>query len=72
MVTILIIPAKMATLGLVKINLYWNKGCKVIVSVYYVTNKILTCDSNYIVEKVIWRKFGNSGTSMREVIITYF
>ena len=72
MVTVLIISAKMANPGLLKINLYWNKGCKVIVSVYYVTNKNLACDWNYIVEKVIWRKFGNSGTSMREVIITYF
>ena len=35
-----------------------------------VTNKILSRDSNYIVDAVMWRKFGNSGISMGEVIIT--
>ena len=29
-----------------------------------------TRESNYIVDMVIWPKFGNSSTSMREVIIT--
>ena len=39
--------------------------------VHDVTNRILSCDSNYIVNVVIWTKFGNSNTSIREVIVTW-
>ena len=70
MVTILMMSAKMATLGLLKIKVFWNKGYDVITSVCDVTNKILSRDSNYIVDVVMWPKFGNSSISMREVIIT--
>ena len=62
--------AKMATPRLLKIKIFWNKGYDVIIYVYDVTNKILSRDSNYIVDVVIWPKFGNSSISMREVIIT--
>ena len=62
--------AKMATPGLLKITVFWNKGYDVIISVDDVTNKILSRDSNYIVDVVMWPKFGNSSISMREVIIT--
>ena len=62
--------AKMATLGLLKIKLFWNKGFDLIISVYDVTNKILLRDSNYIVDVVMWPKFGNPSISVREVIIT--
>ena len=55
--------AKMAAPGLHKTTVFWNKGCDII-------NKILSQDSNYIVNKVMWPKFGNSSISMREVIIT--
>ena len=67
MVIIVMMPAKIATLGLLKIKVFWNKGFDVIISVRDVTNKILSYDSNYIVDVV---KFGNSSISMREVIIT--
>ena len=46
MVTILMMPAKMANLGLLKIKLFSNE-------VYDVTNKSLSCDSSYIVDVVI-------------------
>ena len=49
---------------------FWNKDYDVITSVCDVTNKILSLDSNYIVDVVMWLKFGNSSISMREVIIT--
>ena len=62
--------AKMATPGLLKITVFWNKGYDVIISVDDVTNKILWHDSNYIVDVFMWPKFGNSNISMREVIIT--
>ena len=70
MVAILMMSAKMATLGLLKIKVFWNKGYDVIISVHDVTNKILSRDSNYIVDVVMWPKFGNSSISIREVIIT--
>ena len=60
--------AKLATVELLKIKVFWNK-------VYHVTisdsnNKILLRNSNYIVDLFMWPKFGNSNISMREVIIT--
>ena len=62
-------PAKMGTPGLFIIMTFWNKGYDVIIYVHDVTSKILSCDSNYIVDVVMWPKFGNSNISMREVII---
>ena len=62
--------AKMATPGLLKITVFWNKGYDVIISVDDVTNKILSRDSNYIVDVVMWPKFGNSSIYIREVVIT--
>ena len=62
--------AKMATPGLLKITLFWNKDYDVIITVDDVTNKILSHDSNYIVDVFMWPKFGNCSISMREVIIT--
>ena len=62
--------AKMATPGVFKIKFFWNKVYDVISSVYNVTNKILSCESNYIVDVVMWPKFGNSSIFMGEVIIT--
>ena len=44
--------AKLATLGLPKINVFGKKGYGVIISVIGVTNKILSLDSNYIVDVV--------------------
>ena len=69
MVTILMISAKMATLGLLKIKVLWNKGYDVIIFVYDATNKILSSESNCIVGVVMWPNFGNSSISMREVIM---
>ena len=62
-VTILMISAKMACLGLLKIKIFWNKG-------YEVSIKIFSRDSNYTVDVGMWPKFGNSSISMREDIIT--
>ena len=52
------------------IKIFWNKGFEALTSVYDVTNKILSCNSNYIVDLVMWPKFGNCSISMREVFIT--
>ena len=56
MVTILMMPAKMATLGLLEIMVYWNKGCNVVIFVYDVSNKILPGDSNSQFYKDLTRK----------------
>ena len=64
------ISAKMAALGLLKINVFWNKGYDVIIYAHAAINKILSRHSNYIVDVVMWPKFGNYSPSMREVIIT--
>ena len=62
--------AKMASPGLLKITIFWNKGYDVIIPVDDVTNKILSRDSNYIVDVFMWSKFGNSSISMKQVITT--
>ena len=48
MVTILMMSAKMTTLGPLKIKIFRNKGCDIIISVYDVINKNLSCDSNLL------------------------
>ena len=68
MVIILMMSAKITTPGLLKIRVFWNNGYDVIISVHDVTNKILSRDSNYIIDVVMW--FGNCSISMRKVIIT--
>ena len=68
--TILMMSAKIVTLGFLKKKVFWNKGYDVITSVYDVTRKILSRDSDYIVDLVMWPKFGNSSISVKEVIIT--
>ena len=62
--------AKMATPGLLKIKIFWKYGYDVIISVHDVNNKILSRDSNYDINVVMWPKLGNSSISVREVIIT--
>ena len=53
MVTILIMSAKMATPDHLKIKVFQNIIYDVITSVHEVTYKILSCDSNYIVDVVM-------------------
>ena len=50
---------KMAPPGLLKITVVWNKGYDVIIPVKDVTSKILSRDSNYIVDVYMWPKFDN-------------
>ena len=50
MVTILMMSAKTATLGLLKIRVFWNKVFDVVISAHDVTNKFLSLDSNYIID----------------------
>ena len=66
MVTILM----MSTPDFLKTKIFRSKGYDVIISDYEIINKILSRDSNYIVDVIMWPKFGNSSISVREVIIT--
>ena len=61
---------KLVTLGLLKIKVLWNKGYDVKISVYGVTSKTLSRDSNYFVDVVVWLEIANPTIFMREVIIT--
>ena len=49
-VGILIMLAKLATLALLKLKVFQNKGYDVIICFHDVTSKILSRDSNYIVD----------------------
>ena len=64
------IPAKLATPGLLKIKVFWNKGSGVINFINDVTNIILSSSSIYIVDVVMCSNFGYSSIFMKEVIIT--
>ena len=48
----------------------WDKGYDVIIPVDDATDKILSRDSNYIVDVFMWPKFGNCSISMRNFIST--
>ena len=52
--------AKMASARLLKLKIFWNKGYDVIVSVDGVTSRILSSDSNYMVDVIMSPKFGNT------------
>ena len=68
-VKILMKSAKMAIPAFLKIKVFWNKGYDVMIYVHDVTQKNWSPDSSYIVDVVMWPKFGNSSISMTEVII---
>ena len=53
MVKILMMSAKKTTPGLLKIKVFQNKGYYVIYFVYDATSKILSHESNYIVDVVM-------------------
>ena len=48
LVIILMMSAKMATPGFLKITVFWNKCYDVIISVDGITNKILSCDQSLV------------------------
>ena len=62
--------AKMVTLDLLKIKIFWNKEHDVIISVHGVTKRVCSRNPSYVVDMVMWPKFGNPNISMKEVTIT--
>ena len=64
------ISVKLATLGLLKIKVFWKEGCDVVASVHDVTKKVLSRDLKYIANVFMWPKFSNSSIPMKEVMIT--
>ena len=61
--------AKVATLGLLRIKLFWNKGYDVITYDHDITNLISSRDSSYSVDMIMRQKLGNSRISLRELFI---
>ena len=53
MVTILMMSAKMATLGFFKIKVFSKKCYEFIIFVHDITNNTFSCDSNYVVDVVM-------------------
>ena len=53
----LMISTILASLGLLKIKVFWSKDYDVIISAHDVTNKSLFRVSNYIVNMVMWLKY---------------
>ena len=64
MVAMLLMTAKLAALGLLKIKDIINKGCDIITSVHDAIVKNLSSYSNYAVNVVMWPKFGYSSISI--------
>ena len=58
------ISGKMATPDLLKIEVFLNIGYDVIIAVNDAINKVLSLDSDYIIDVFIWPKFGNFSISM--------
>ena len=53
-IPILMMSAKKATLGFLKLRVFWSKDYNVTISVHAVTNQILSRDSNYTIDVVMW------------------
>ena len=60
MVAILMMSARPS-----EIKLFWNKGYEVMISVHDVINKSFSRDSKYIVDVIMWPKFGNLQSLVR-------
>ena len=70
MVEILMMSAKLPTVDLLKTKAFWYKGCDLVISVHDACKRLLSRYWNYIVNLVMWPKFGNCSITIREVIIT--
>ena len=66
---ILMMLAKKAAPSLLKLKIFWKKGYDVIFFALDITSPILSRDSNYNVNVVMWPKFSNCSTYVREAII---
>ena len=67
---ILMMWAKLATLDLFKIKVFWSKSYDIIIFFHDVSNKILLGNSNYVLDVVMWQIIVNPRISMRKVIVS--
>ena len=65
----LMMSPKMATPGLLETMVFWNKCSGVINAAHDANSKMLSRDSNYVVDEVMWQKIGNTSASVREVTV---
>ena len=73
MIIIMVMSAKMVTLGFFRIKVCWNKGYGVIISAHDVPTKFYDVTHiffDFFVNVVMCPKISNCSTSMREVIKT--
>ena len=70
MITVLMMQSKMVAVDFLKMKVFQNKGCEVIVFLHDVINTFLSRGSNYIVYVIMGPKFDSSCISMKEVMIT--
>ena len=69
MTAIFTIPAKLAASSLNEINVFCNKSYDVVNSVHDITSKILSSDSNFVVDVIMWPKLGKSSSFTRIINI---
>ena len=68
MATVLMISAKMATPDLLKTKIFWKKGYDVTISDHDVISPILSRNSNYNVNAVMWPKVGNCSIFVTSIL----
>ena len=68
MIAYLMMSANLATPGLLKITVIWNKDYDVIISVHDINYKIWAQVVNYVVDVAMWPRSGISSISMKEFI----
>ena len=68
MIAIWMMSAQLDTLGRLKIKVFQNKGHDVTTFVHNVMNEILSSDSNYVADVVMWPKFDNFGISITSIL----
>ena len=62
--------AELASPGFLKIKVFRNKGYGIIIFDHGVTKKILSRDSNYILDVIMRPQLANSSISIRKVNMT--
>ena len=62
---ILMMSAKLVTPGLLKVNVFLNKGYEIIVSIHGVTNKIFSSSEARLKNMLVCRYLTGSGRNMR-------
>ena len=63
---------ELATPSLPKIKIFWKNYYGVIIYTHDTSSKVLSHESSYIVDELMWPNFGKSSISWKELIKTSF